>query len=207
VEVGEMRLHVEHGTYVPRRWQTPAVAARAAEALGPRGTAVDLCTGVGTVAALVQRARPQAQVLATDQDPVAVRCARRNGVDARQGDLFAPLPADLVGALDVVVAVPPYVPTRSLPLLPRDTLAHEPTSALDGGPDGLAAIRRIVLDAPAWLRPSGWLVLEHGPDQAPAVRELLDAAGFAMAADVEDPEGVCCGTSACAGRAGADVTA
>jgi release factor glutamine methyltransferase len=196
IEVAGLRLHVDPGVYVPRRWQTPAVAERAALGLVPGGTAVDLCTGAGTVASLLQRAEPGARVLGTDRDAVAVRCARRNGVEALLGDLFEPLPAALAGTVDVVVAVAPYVPTRALPLLPKETLAHEPAGALDGGPDGLAAIRRLVVDAPRWLRPAGWLVLEHGPDQASAVRDLLGAAGFGDVADVTDPEGACCGTSA-----------
>jgi release factor glutamine methyltransferase len=57
----------------------------------------------------------------------------------------------------------------------------------------------VVLDAPRWLRPAGWLVLEHGPDQAPTVRDLLLAAGFGDIAGIDDPEGTCCGTSARAG--------
>ena len=196
VDVAGLRLCVDPGVYVPRRWQTPAVAERAALGLVPGGTAVDLCTGAGTVAALLQRADPDACVLGTDRDPVAVRCARRNGVEALLGDLFEPLPTALTGAVDVVTAVTPYVPTRSLPLLPKETLAHEPAGALDGGPDGLAAIRRVVLAAPRWLRPAGWLVLEHGPDQEPSVRGLVVAAELDDVADVTDPEGACCGTSA-----------
>lgn len=196
VEVGGLRLHVDAGVYVPRRWQTPAVAVRTAQLLVPAGTAVDLCTGAGTVAALLQRSDPSARVLATDRDPAAVRCARRNGVDARLGDLFAPLPAALAGTLDVVTAVAPYVPTPALALLPRDTLAHEPVAALDGGPDGLATVGRVVRGARRWLRPGGHLVLEHGPDQSAAVHELLVDAGFAPPADVVDADGDRCGTSA-----------
>lgn len=199
VEVGGLRLHVDPGVYVPRRWQTPAVASRAAELLAPGGTAVDLCTGAGTVAALLQRADPRARVLGTDRDPSAVRCAARNGVEALEGDLFAPLPEALAGAVDVVTAVPPYVPTGALPLLPRDTLVHEPVAALDGGPDGLAALRRVVTGAGRWLRPGGHLVVEHGVGQCAAVRGLLAAAGLTDAADVVDPDGERCGTSARAG--------
>ena len=199
VEVAGLRLHLDPGVYVPRRWQTPAVADRAASVLVPGGTVVDLCTGAGTVAALLQRADPGASVVGTDRDPVAVRCAHRNGVEALHGDLFEPLPSALTGAVDVVTAVTPYVPTGFLPLLPRETRAHEPAVALDGGPDGLAAIRRVVVDAPRWLHPAGWLVLEHGPDQASTVRDLLGAAGFGDVAGIDDPEGACCGTSARAG--------
>ena len=195
-EVGGLRLSVSEGVYVPRRWQTPPIAAAAAERLPATGLAVDLCTGSGAVAALLQRARPGAQVLATDTDPVAVRCARTNGIDAHLGDLFEPLPAAVAGDVDVVVSVAPYVPTGALPLLPRDTLVHEPVLALDGGPDGLATIRRITAAAPPWLRPGGALVLEHGPGQAAAVTGLLGDAGLVGATAVLDPEGERCGTAA-----------
>lgn len=199
-EVGGLRLTVAEGVYVPRRWQTPSVAAAAAARLPPTGVAVDLCTGSGAVAVLLQHARPRAHVFATDADPVAVRCARSNHVDARLGDLFEPLPAALAGEVDVVTAVAPYVPTAALPLLPRDALVHEPLAALDGGPDGLATIRRITEAAPSWLHTGGSLVLEHGPGQAAAVTALLSASGLVGARAVLDPEGERCGTTAARSR-------
>lgn len=195
-EVDGLRLRIEEGVYVPRRWQTPAVARAAAARLPPDGVAVDLCTGSGAVAALLQRSHPRARIVATDADPVAVRCARANGVDALEGDLFEALPTSLAGAVDVVVAVAPYVPVSALPLLPRDSLAHEPRAALDGGPDGLVTIRRIIASAQAWVRSGGSLVLEHGPDQASGVADLLATAGFVGATLVLDAEDEPCGTSA-----------
>lgn len=194
-EIDGLRLRIDPGVYVPRCWQSPALAARATSLLAPGGTAVDLCTGAGTIAALLQRADPRARVLATEADPRAVACARSNGVEVLAGDLFKPLSAALAGAVDVITAVAPYVPTGSLPLLPRDTLAHEPIGALHGGRDGLATILRIVLAAPTWLRRGASLVLEHGPDQEAAVAELLAAAGFVDAERIVDPDGDCCGTS------------
>ncbi len=131
--------------------------------------------------------------MGTDVDPVAVRCARRNGVEVREGDLFQPLPGELAGHVDVVTAVAPYVPTSALGLLPPDTLAHEPSGALDGGQDGLAVIRRIAAEAPRWLRPGGWLVLELGLDQATAVATLLSSAGWQEVSPVVDPDGDACG--------------
>lgn len=195
-EVDGLRLRIEPGVYVPRRWQTPAVAARAAALLPDGGTAVDLCTGAGTIAALLTRAVPSATVLATELDPVAVRCARSNGVAVVEGDLFDPLPAPLHGAVDVVTAVAPYVPTHALPLLPPDTLAHEPVGALDGGSDGLAVVRRIAVEADRWVHPGSWLVLELGPAQVPAAAAVLCAAGWRDRGIVEDPEGDACGVVA-----------
>ena len=130
-----------------RPWCVRAEAALAA-ACAPRrrallpatGVAVDLCTGTGAVAAVLGSAHPRATVVATDIDPVAVACARRNGVDARMGDLDAPLSPSLRGRVDVMTAVVPYVPTEELQFLPRDVLANEPRGALDGGPGGTAML-------------------------------------------------------------------
>lgn len=195
-EVGGLRLRVGPGVYVPRRWQTPAVAARAAALLPAGGTAVDLCTGAGTVAAVLTRAVPTATVLGTELDPAAARCARGNGVTVLEGDLFDPLPARLRGMVDVVTAVAPYVPSHALPLLPRDTLAHEPAVALDGGPDGLAVVRRIAREAGPWVHPGSWLVLELGPDQVGAAAALLRAVGWRDGGVVVDPDGDACGVVA-----------
>ncbi len=200
VELDGLRLHVAPGVYVPRRWQTPAIARRAAALLPPGGTAVDLCTGAGTLAALLQRGDPTARVLATDVDPAAVRCARRNGVHALIGDLFDPLPSDLVGTVDVIASVTPYVPTAALALLPSDTMAYEPATALDGGPDGLVLLRRVLLDAPMWLRPEGWLVTELGAHQVDAAVDALDAGGWRDPTTIPDPDGEACGVAAKAPR-------
>jgi release factor glutamine methyltransferase len=89
------------------------------------------------------------------------------------GDLFSPLPAELRGAVDLVVANPPYVPTGDLPALPAEVGEFEPHVALDGGPDGLDVARRIAAEALAWLRPGGTLALELDEGRvAAAVEEL-----------------------------------
>lgn len=195
-EIDGLRLRIDRGVYVPRRWQTPALARAAAALLPPGGTAVDLCAGAGTVAALLLRADPAAQVVATELDPTSARCALGNGVAVFEGDLFEPLPADLAGAVDIVTAVAPYVPTGSLPLLPRDTVAHEPRRALDGGVDGLATVRVIAREAPRWLRPGGWLVVELGADQAEVMGRELRAAGWDPVQPVPGPGGEACGLAA-----------
>jgi release factor glutamine methyltransferase len=150
---------------------------------------VDLATGSGAVAMVMQAARPRAGVVATELDPVAVRCARRNGVDVLPGHLDRPLPADLVGRVDVLCGVLPYVPTGALGLLPRDVLAFEPRAALDGGPDGLAAVAAVVAGSRRWLRPGGWLLLEVGGDQVPAVTELFEASGHRSVDVLVDADG------------------
>jgi release factor glutamine methyltransferase len=154
---------VHKDVYVPRR-HTELVAERAAARLPDAGVAIDLCTGCGAVAVTMQARRPGARVVGTDLDPNAVVNARANGVEAYEGDLFAPLPADL-GLADVVVAVVPYVPRRALPLLQRDTFRFETALAYDGGEEGLDILIRLLEAAPSRLRPGGALVLEVGGSQ------------------------------------------
>jgi release factor glutamine methyltransferase len=188
VEFCGLRLRVRPGVYVPR-WQTEPLARRAAAVLPEGGVGVDLCTGAGAIACVLRAASPSATVVATDIDPAAVACARENGVDARVGDLDGPLPTALLGTVDVLTAVVPYVPTDELHLLPRDVVAYEPRHALDGGDGGLRLLWATIERAPRWLRPGGWLLLELGGDQARAATGRLDAAGFDHVAVLRDDDG------------------
>ena len=188
VEFCGLRVRVDPCVYVPR-WQSETLARRAAALLPADGVAVDLCTGAGAIACVLQAAAPAARVVATDVDPVAVGCARGNGVDALLGDLDGPLPAALLGTVDLVVAVVPYVPTDALAFLPCDVTAFEPRRALDGGPGGLELLVAVVTRSTRWLRPGGWLLLEVGGDQAPAVGERMDEAGFVDIAVHRDGDG------------------
>jgi release factor glutamine methyltransferase len=169
------RLHVGRGVYVPRP-QTEDLARRAARLLPTRGRAVDVCTGSGAIAAHLSAAVPGATVIGIDRDPVAARCARRNGVPVVLGDLAAPLRADPV--TDVVTAVAPYVPTRELAFLPPDVRRYEPRAALDGGTDGLTLVRRVVEHAARLLRVGGWLLVEVGGEQDEQLAPWLAANGF-----------------------------
>jgi release factor glutamine methyltransferase len=183
-----IRVVVDPGVFVPRP-HTEALARRAASLLPSGGVAVDLCTGSGAVAAVLRAAHPGASIIATDIDPVAVACARRNGIDALEGDLMAPLDRSLRGGLDVVTAVVPYVPTDELRLLPRDVLEHEPRVALDGGPSGTTVLARAVRAAGEWLRDGGSVLLEIGGDQAAGVTDLLVDEGFTGARVHRDDDG------------------
>jgi release factor glutamine methyltransferase len=171
---------VDEGVYVPR-WHTESLAWRAVERMPRGGSGIDLCTGCGAVAAVLIAER-DARMRASDLDPRSVANARRNGVDAAVGDLFEPLPDDLV---DVITGVVPYVPTPDLPLLQRDTFAFETTLAYDGGVDGLDIARRAVDGARQRLKPGGALLLELGGRQA----EQLDLDGFTDVSVVLDEEG------------------
>jgi len=168
---------VDHGVFVPRL-QTEPLAREATARLPPEGLAVDLCTGSGAIAVALGRARPRATIVATEVDPVAARCARRNGVRVLIGNMTAPLPATLAGRSDVVTAVVPYVPTSALHLLPRDVLAYEPRHALDGGPRGTDLLERAVSEAHPLLRPGGSLLLELGGDQADLLQPILARSGY-----------------------------
>lgn len=188
-------VRIEPGVYVPR-WKSEQVAQHASAHLPEDGVAVDLCTGSGALAAFLQQQRPGARVAAGDVDPVAVACARRNGVEAHVGDLFDPLPRELAGRVDVVVAVPPYVPDGRFALLPRDVVGREPKHALAGGDDGLDVVERIVEAAGRWLRPGGALVVEVGIDQVAQVADRITHRRLVVHEVVVDGDGDPCGVCA-----------
>ena len=188
ITFADVTLIVEPGVYVPRV-QTEALARRAASLLPPTGVAVDLCTGAGAIAAVMAAARPRARVVATELDPIAARCARRNHVEVFEGSLDEPLPAVVEGTVDVMTAVVPYVPTDALRLLPRDVQAFEPRLALDGGTDGTDLLAEVVQRAPRWLRAGGWLLLELGGDQAEPVGRLSEEHGFTDIEVMVDEDG------------------
>jgi release factor glutamine methyltransferase len=137
----------------------------------------------------MRSARPDATVLATDRDPVAIACARSNGVTALLGDLDEPLPSSVEGRVDVMTAVVPYVPTEELHLLPRDVVAFEPRHALDGGPRGTALLVRVAELSVRWLRPGGRLLLELGGDQARALAPTMTTAGLSTFRVHRDADG------------------
>lgn len=176
-----LRLIVEAGVFVPRR-RTEALAREAVKRIGPGAIVVELCCGVGPVSAVVLETVPGAIVYAADIDPVAARCARRNvelrGGRVFQGNLYEPLPTKLRGAVDVLVANAPYVPTDEIRLMPAEARDHEPSHTLDGGPDGLAVHRRIIAEAPEWLAPTGALLIETSRHQARAAATAMRQAAL-----------------------------
>jgi release factor glutamine methyltransferase len=184
----DTRVLVEPGVFVPRP-QTEALARRAVALLPSDGIAVDLCTGSGAIATVLRSEHPAATVIATDVDPIAVACARRNGVEAFPGDLDEPLPPAMRGRVDVVTGVVPYVPTEELHLLPRDVLGHEPVRALDGGPGGTAVLERAARTSAHWLRPGGTVLLELGGDQADALSATMADAGLTAIRVHRDDDG------------------
>ncbi|MEK6569140.1 MAG: peptide chain release factor N(5)-glutamine methyltransferase [candidate division NC10 bacterium] len=143
---------------------------------------VDLGTGCGAIALALATEIPLGRVYALDRSRAALRIASRNatalGLAGRvhflAGDLFEPLrTARGGGGFDLIVSNPPYIPSGALALLPPEIAAYEPLEALDGGPDGLRFHRRIIEEAPGYLRAGGWLALEVGDGQLSAAGELL----------------------------------
>jgi release factor glutamine methyltransferase len=183
-----LEIRVDRGVYVPR-WQSEALACRAAERLPATGAAIDVCTGAGAIARTLMTRHPGARVVASDLDERAVACAAANGVEAYRGDLFAPLPRELEGDVDVVVGVVPYVPTSELSLLQRDTLAFESPLSYDGGADGTEILRRVLADSPRFLRRGGALLLELGGGEAEALRDDLGRLGYVDVAVLVDEDG------------------
>jgi release factor glutamine methyltransferase len=165
-----IRIAVEPGVFVPRRRTEFLVHQAAALAGGlSRPLVVELCCGSGAVSAALLAVLPAPEVYAVDIDPTATRCARRNLGDRGQvydGDLYEPLPDELRGWVDLLVANAPYVPTDSIAMMPPDARDHEPGLALDGGADGLDIHRRIAAAAQEWLAPGGHLLIETSHDQA-----------------------------------------
>jgi release factor glutamine methyltransferase len=157
----------------------------------PQPAVVDLGTGSGAIALAIKHACPGAQLTATDRSDTALQLARRNAerhglpIAWRCGDWWA---ACSGACFDLAVSNPPYIATGD-PHLPA--LRFEPLEALvPGDADGLEALRRLIEGAASCLKPGAWLLLEHGAEQAAAVRSMLEAAGFTDAATRADLAGL-----------------
>jgi release factor glutamine methyltransferase len=143
--------------------------------------AVDVGTGSGCIALACASRHKTARFFATDISGAALAVAAANAaklgladrVTFRQGDLFDPVAAD--GPFDAIVSNPPYIPTDVIPTLEPGVRDHEPHAALDGGPDGLRVVARLIAAAVPLLKPGGQLILEIGTAQEAPVRALLAA--------------------------------
>ncbi|MEX8191905.1 peptide chain release factor N(5)-glutamine methyltransferase [Comamonas guangdongensis] len=175
-----LELSVDSRVLDPRP-DTETLVDWALELLPEQGASrvVDLGTGSGAIALALQSQRPQAQVWAVDASAEALAVARDNArrlglaLQFAHGSWLEPLAGQ--AAFDLIVSNPPYIRADD-PHLAR--LIHEPLSALASGADGLDDIRAIIAQAPARLTAGGWLLFEHGWDQADAVAQLLQSAGF-----------------------------
>jgi release factor glutamine methyltransferase len=177
-------IHVEPGVFIPRP-ETETLVDVALEHLAEAAEpiVVDLCTGSGCVATSIANEHSGARVWATDVDQRAIQTACRNAATARvedrvqvvHGDLFDPLPRELLGNVGFIVSNPPYIPSADIPDLPAEVLGFEPRAALDGGPDGLDIFRRIAADASEWLAPGGGIAIELDSRRAADAAVILEA--------------------------------
>jgi release factor glutamine methyltransferase len=183
-------LHVDARVLIPRPdtetlvdWALALMTGMAA----PR--VLDLGTGSGAIALAIRHQRPDATVTAVDASRDALAVARANAtqlglaIDFRHGHWLD----GVEGNFDLIVSNPPYIANGDAHL---PGLAHEPRSALTSGTDGLDDLREIVSAAPSHLSPGGWLLLEHGWDQAAAVRPLLAGHGFTEVTSRKDLAGI-----------------
>lgn len=191
----DLWLDVGPEALIPR--QETELLVDLALTLGPgQGRWADLGTGSGCLAVALARAWPGSTGWAVDRSSEALALARRNldrlapagAVAVLQGDWWQPL-GHRRGRLDRVVANPPYIPSIVVEALDPEVRDHEPRLALDGGGDGLAALRQVIAAAPVMLAPGGWLLLEHHHDQGAAVRQLLQDAGLQDCRSAPDLEG------------------
>ena len=157
--------------------------------LGQPTRVLDLGTGSGAVALALQHQRPAAQVTAVDAsaDALAVASANAQRLNLPVKCVISHWMDAVLGPFELIVSNPPYVAEGDPHLA---ALTHEPMSALTSGADGLDDIRQIVAQVPSRLAPGGWLLLEHGWDQATAVQALLRTAGFVQVQSRRDLSGI-----------------
>lgn len=172
-------LYTTPDVLIPRP-ETELLVELALERLPQGGRVLDMGTGSGAIAVALAHARPDARVTALDASAEALAVARRNA--RRHSADIRFLASDWYQALDVepfdlIVSNPPYIVAND-PHLAQGDLRFEPASALTDHADGLSALRAIVVGAPGRLAAGGWLLMEHGYNQAPAVRDLLASQGF-----------------------------
>jgi len=176
---------------IPRP-DTELLVELALERLPPHSRALDLGTGSGAIAVAIAHSRPDAAVTAldvsTDALQVAARNAQRNGANVRflHSDWFAAVAGE---QFDLIVSNPPYIADGDRHLNEGD-LRFEPSGALTDFADGLSALRTLITGAPQHARPGAWLLMEHGYDQADAVRKLLSSAGYTEVASWQDLAGI-----------------
>jgi release factor glutamine methyltransferase len=186
-----LALQVDAAVLIPRP-ETELLVELALQHLPPRARVLDMGTGSGAIAIAIAHSRPDVEVWALDASAAALKVAQRNAArhDAPirflQSDWYAAVGAQ---RFDLIVSNPPYITAGDRHLQEGD-LRFEPLDALTDHADGLAALRIIVAEADRHLHAGGWLLMEHGYDQAQAVRGLLDAAHFSAVQSWRDLAGI-----------------
>jgi release factor glutamine methyltransferase len=189
-----LNLRVTPATLIPRP-ETELLVELVLQKLSPHAglRVLDLGTGSGAIALAIAHARADVEVLTVDASPAALEVARANAqrlglpnVDFQHSDWFSALSGR---RFDLIVSNPPYIAADDEHLSQGD-VRFEPLSALASGADGLDDIRRIVAQAGDFLEPGGWLLLEHGYDQAPRVREILQQHDYVRIFSARDLAGI-----------------
>jgi len=184
-------FHVTSAVLIPRP-DTELLVELALERLPPQGRMLDMGTGSGAIAVAVAHTRADAQVWALDVSEEALEVARGNA--ASNGAHVHFLRSDWFEALgderfDLIASNPPYIAEADAHLSQGD-LRFEPAGALTDHADGLSALRTIAAGAPRHLAPQGWLLMEHGYDQAAQVRALLESHGYTEVQSWKDLAGI-----------------
>ena len=186
-----LMLHTTPDVLIPRP-DTELLVELALDCMEDGSNVLDMGTGSGAIAIAMAHTRPDATVTALDASEAALAVARRNAERHQAKVRF--LCSDWYGALgnerfDIIVSNPPYIVAGD-PHLSQGDLRFEPVDALTDHDDGLSAIRAIVDGAPSHLASGGWILMEHGYDQAARVRELLVRQGFRDVQSWQDLAGI-----------------
>ena len=193
-EFWSLNLNISPSTLIPRP-ETELLVEQALRKipLNAEWNIADLGTGCGAIALALSKERPRCRLIATDLSLPALDVAKSNAekfgmshIEFLEGDWFAPLASR---KFELIVSNPPYVAAGD-PHLSQGDLRFEPVSALVSGPDGLSAIRHIAEHATLHLKAGGWLIIEHGWDQAREVNSILTKHGYYNIATRKDLSGI-----------------
>jgi release factor glutamine methyltransferase len=193
-EFWSLDLRVTPATLIPRP-ETERLVELALQRIPPTSAwrIADLGTGTGAIALALAKERPLCRILATDRSAAALAVARDNArthqlanVQFRLGTWFEALQHE--AAFDMIVSNPPYIKEND-PHLQRGDVRFEPAAALKAGQTGLADLQHLIREALPHLKPGGWILFEHGYDQAAAVMQLLEQAGYEQVSDYTDLAG------------------
>ncbi len=191
-EFWSMELKVSPATLIPRP-ETELLVEQALQRIPEQAAwqLLDLGTGSGAIALALARERPRCKVTATDICQAALAIAEENARNHEasicfiQSEWFSALPGQ---RFDMIVSNPPYIADQD-PHLQQGDVRFEPAQALVAGPDGLDAYRAILASASDYLNAEGWLILEHGYNQAEAVQQLLESYNFQNISSLQDMAG------------------
>jgi release factor glutamine methyltransferase len=198
-EFWSLEFEVNPFVLIPRP-ETELLVAKALEILPDAPSlALDLGTGSGAIAVALAHERPRLRLIASDISPPALEVAKRNALRHGVGERIAFVASDLLAAFpparpsfDLVASNPPYIGGREFEALPPEIARHEPLGALEGGGvEGLDVARKIIAEAPPYLKPGGWLLMEIGRAQASLLeRELSESRDFDSYRFFEDFSGI-----------------